>query len=791
MSLRLWLPLDGSTRNLGISDRPVTGAPSSWGTGMTGKCATFSNNSSDRVITEVSGSDPLYFTNQDFSWCMWLKKDYSSKTATNMWAFTVGRNNADGGYGYGARVYNETRIRCIFGTAYVSVVYNDNEWHHVAFTRTGTTMRVYVDGVLTTTKAITESDTLPTYDGTDVRGIGIGGFRNSSWAYPLIGGISDFRIYDHVLSAKEVSDIAKGLLLHVPFYGGYSGVGNNICTGWKDPQTKNLGGSYTSLITDENFFGLSVGDTFTYRLKITSPSTKGVKARIQYYTDTNTRTSDTSSITVAAGATGYSYVTATLTEAKRAYSKMQLMITNANTSVTSSDPVVVSEVKLERGTVATPWSPLDPGTEYVPKDCSGRGTTVGVTGSLPTVSGDGPRYGMSTLFDGTASCLWPISDPISQSTPEFTISVWFKTMKVSGNQCIWNGRSTTGKAVAIFLVGNKVRFDDSSQTSLTESITADTWYHLAVTWKAGGNKVIYLNGVQKSSVSAGTLDKTNAKASVGRSSAADSLASSNYFSGRMCDLRVYGTALTADQVAALYSAPISVSDRGDVVACQFSEGASGISFAKTGVVSSVSVSSLPGKYDSSVLIEPDGSCWAHVFHHADPTTYKFESTDSFSTGVWKDSRRFLDGTMFGLAGSWEFILVQKADASSNTYRYRWKQYANPNTAAFADVAAANVTKKGTADGYSAIDSGYGGLYVKNSSTYYAANSGRSSSWWGAVGSWTAHNGGIPGYNGIVIKDGGFMDLYMRIDGVAGISGRNGCSLDMGGRSVLARNFIEQ
>ena len=779
MPLRIWLPLNNSYENRGIDGSPVT----TGGVFETpGKLSAYCWRSSARISVPYT-----YGSTERLSVCMWVKPNSASAwTSVFGWGNTSTRANrievsATGGSEYRFFGSND----CLVANNAVATTDMTNAvWHHFAMVADGTNVKFYLDGALS--KTLTQkSQVSATFDGTNT-------FYFGGYSDTFNGYYNDVRVYDHALSQKEVTELAKGMMLHLPMYAGYPGIGSNLCSGWEAMQSKSVGQYYTSLITDTNFFGLKVGDTYTYRVKMTAPSTKGIKARVQYYTDGSTRTGPTSSITVAAGTTGYSYLTDTITEAKRAYSRMELLITNANTSVTSSDTVYVGEVKLERGSTPTPWCPNGSSSDYMIKDCSGYQNSIGITGTVPTEISDGPRYGSSARFDGADACLWPIPDPIKSTTTEFTISVWFKTTTTSGNQCIWNGRSSSSagsEAVGIFLINNTIRVDDSVETS-SATISANTWYHLAVTWKSGGNKIVYLNGVQKTSVAVGNLTKSNTKASIGRSSVADSL-TQNYFSGQMSDFRIYATALTAAQIKELYDAPISVANTGACLSEQFTEGATGISFAKTGVVSCNGISSLPGKYDPEVLIEPDGSCWAHIGHHADPTTYKFASGDPFATGVWKDARRFLDASYCDLVDKWEFLIVQKADASATTYRYRWSQTKNPNTAAFADVAAASITKKGAADGYTDISSTYGGIYKKNSNTYYSANTGSSGSWWGAIGSWSEHQGGIPGYNAVVVKDGGFLDLYIRIDNVTFSSGRTGCSLDKGGKGVLSPEFVEQ
>ena len=776
MPLRAWYPLDGSVANRGAGsfDLTQTTAP----TWAAGKTAAQALNSGAFKWTAAQTASIL--NNDALSFAVWI---YVGDTDTRSMIFGNSTTDPAGRrfslFQYPTKndlhyywQYNDTTATV---SSVLTGVLPTGAWTHVCFSYKKGSASFYINGVLKETKSVTYAVSDFAKETTVIH-------NNANHR------LQDMRFYDHALSQKEVVELAKGLMLHLPMYAGYPGIGSNLCSGWQAMQAKSVGQYYTSLITDTNFFGLKVGDTYTYRVKMTAPSTKGIRARVQYYTDGSTRTGPTSSITVAAGTTGYSYLTDTITEAKRAYTRMELLITNADTSVVGPDTVYVGEVKLERGSNPTPWCPNGSSSDYVIKDCSGYQNSIGITGTVPTEISDGPRYGSSARFDGAGACLWPIPDPIKSTTTEFTISVWFKTTTVSGNQCIWNGRTTTGAAVAIFLIGSGIRVDDSNQTT-SVSVSTNTWYHLAVTWKSGGNKIIYLDGVQKTSVSAGTLSKSNANASIGRSSSADSLGTANYFSGQMSDFRIYATALTAAQIKELYNAPISVANTGACLSGQFTEGASGIAFGKTGVVNCTNISSLPVKYDNAILIEPDGTAWAHIGHHDNPTTYKFASGDTFSTGVWKDTHRFLDASVCDKVDKWEFIVEQKQLVDSAVQRFRWAQQVNPNTGTFADTVKANITRYGAAYGYT--DSSYGGMYKLNTSTYYCCNNGNNGNWFGAIGAWSAHNGGIPGYAGTTIKDGGYVDLYIRIDNVVWTSGRTGCSLDKAGKSVLSSEFIEQ
>lgn len=56
-------------------------------------------------------------------------------------------------------------------------------------------------------------------------------YTNTSAYFPLNGQLNDVRIYDNILSAKEIKEIAQGLILHYKLDGFNGGVGDNLYIG--------------------------------------------------------------------------------------------------------------------------------------------------------------------------------------------------------------------------------------------------------------------------------------------------------------------------------------------------------------------------------------------------------------------------------------------------------------------------------------------------------------------------------------------------------------------------------
>ena len=164
-------------------------------------------------------------------------------------------------------------------------------------------------------------------------------------------------------------------------------------------------------------------------------------------------------------------------------------------------------------------------------------------------------------------------------------------------------------------------------------------------------------------------------------------------------------------------------------------------------------------YDNTIYTEPDGSEWVHIFHHNNPASNLFSSTDTFLTQVHKDENRWFDIAYCYKLQKFEFLLKQSLTAGGTEYKYRWIQNINPMVAGFNDVPRSKVTyNEGT--GYTVPGTAYGGLCKGVGSTYLRANNNATSNWWGAIGAWGLSSGYVPSWNGQQVTTG-CIDLYIR------------------------------
>lgn len=194
-------------------------------------------------------------------------------------------------------------------------------------------------------------------------------------------------------------------------------------------------------------------------------------------------------------------------------------------------------------------------------------------------------------------------------------------------------------------------------------------------------------------------------------------------------------------------------------------------------------------FNGDLLTEPDGSRWVQIAYHSMPRNYLFSSSDSFTTKVNKSNLYFYVSLCNKISnGKYEFLIKQ---LQSPTYpyqpeKYRWIQYVNPMTATYADVDKTKIqliTNQSINHNYNTTT--YGGLYHNGSYTYLSANNGTQGNWWGAIGSWTNIQNGIPGWNGTVILTG-YIKLYLRIDDCYDL--QNICSV--ANNKIFSKEIIE-
>lgn len=205
MGLQVWMPMIGNINNQGLSNLSNLS-----GKYVQGTCSTFGK------CLNVPNSSPISFTAdglvnaKKFSVCFWTLADKSTKTDWNQ-MLQLGDKKTDGSYGSNFRFESCTTYphACSFHnndknaiTARSRILGSSNStWYHVCVTYDGTELKSYTNGNLI---------------GTDV---GNGGYLTG---YVQIGSanyfglMNDLRIYDEVISQKQIRSIYNLQIIHYP-----------------------------------------------------------------------------------------------------------------------------------------------------------------------------------------------------------------------------------------------------------------------------------------------------------------------------------------------------------------------------------------------------------------------------------------------------------------------------------------------------------------------------------------------------------------------------------------------
>lgn len=177
----------------------------------------------------------------------------------------------------------------------------------------------------------------------------------------------------------------------------------------------------------------------------------------------------------------------------------------------------------------------------------------GISNSTITTNGTALTYtagklGTAATFNNSTIIITPA--PLNTNTTEFSFAFWYKPTTTNSYQCLYNGRNTTGAAIAIFRdPSNYIRFDDGSQTTFSHTAVLNEWHHYVLTRDAS-NKKLYIDGVLKQTVSSRSFTCSSVSATIGRSSYNGNL-QDNYIYGQLQDYRIYDHVLSVKEIKEL------------------------------------------------------------------------------------------------------------------------------------------------------------------------------------------------------------------------------------------------
>lgn len=572
MALQVWLPLNGSIYNQGLNDVSILSRSITYGTGKIASQGAKFNGDCNQYIRIGNTEDFQY---DEFTWSVWI---YPTSFSVKGFIISHGRDYSK----YGVNILVDTNgALTIFSEKAWSGITTLilNTWYHIAVSLKENTIKCYLNGNLV--KTFTSDVQI---DFGESHGLVIGkmsyNYGNTTSYFPFNGIIQDVRIYDESLSPKQIKLLSQGIVCHYPM-GNIDGKigGRNLLSNSDFIQSSGewvVESGASSLIEDSYFnkkvmsFNLTGGNKRIYK-SLNNVWDKNQKYSVSFYAK--------ASISGVAIQPSRSLIDVgeqiNLTTSWKKYHTIILSTETVNGGTlslqvnNSSATYYITNIKLEKGTSATPWTPApedDPIMyDNVIYDTSGYGNNGSITDSTcPTWSSDTPRYKGSYVFNGNNQHL-KFQNPITSSSTDFTISCWVKFDDTTGNSTICTMRTAVGNGIALFKIGNKIRFDDNAQFTFSDyTISANAWTHVVVT-RSSSYKNLYINGVLKQTINTvGDMKLISNVGTIGASSQCGN-GISNHLNGKLSDFRIYATALDSQTIEELYKVGASLDSSGNLM----------------------------------------------------------------------------------------------------------------------------------------------------------------------------------------------------------------------------------
>lgn len=566
MALQVWLPLNGDLKQQGLKKYNLSmfrGSEVYNNNGKIGKCFYANGVNTIKILNII----PDFYNYSAYSLCAWFYIEARNTSHTGCGIISAGNWNSQvlnlGLSDWSTDHY--TRLR-ISGTSWARTYTYDfalNTWYHVVVSSDNSKTYAYVNGMLI---GDSQASFLPTsIEGNDMC---IGGATYYA-GMQFFGRINDVRIYNHCLSEKEVKEISQGLVLHyllnnnhignenlllnslTPTSGnGATGVVKSIENGIQKIVASNPNSNWVTFANHNTTLNLSKGDIFTFSLMIKSPDsnkkpTVYFQSGMGYFSMQGTMSPNWSII----------YYTGTW--------NIDNLTTNIHLGFSSAPGTYyIKYFKLEKGNQVTPWAPNTTDNisniynNSIIQDVSGynnNGTVIGNT-SLNIVNN---RYDIS--MKQVNGQYIRVNKRPAECMPKdaITVNIWqYATTWSNPISCTegggWNFENSSGIRFPVYIsgVGYKV-----AQSTITPASTLNAWHMLTGTMDKDNIK-IYYDGEEVGTIAKGStngIGYANNYIFIGGEAGGNSTSPANSaYAGNISDVRIYATALSADDIKELY-----------------------------------------------------------------------------------------------------------------------------------------------------------------------------------------------------------------------------------------------
>jgi hypothetical protein len=484
-------------------------------------------------------------------------------------------------------------------------------WHHLAYVFDGATNWLYIDGVLLSSSTVALPAVTPA-------GFAMG--RAVAGGQNYTGMLDDVRIYRRALSKAEISaamttpvpagtpatDTTPPLISAVSA----GSIGSSSATVvWTTNEAATTQVDYgkttaygssttlnTTLVTSHSvpLLGLSSATVYHYRVR-SADQAGNASVSGDYSFTTSTGTSDTTpplisavsagSITATSAAIAWTTNEAATTQVEYGLTTTYGASTALNTSLVTSHSATVSgltaaktyhyRVRSTDGSGNTAVSgdftfttaaaggvdlitglvaayAFNEGSGSTAADASGSGRTATLTGASWTTQG---KFGAAVKFNGSSGYGSASASGLPGTAEVKTIACWVNlTAPTSATKSILSfGDPSRSGVVQISYRANQIAVTKYADAYLVafSAPPAASWHHLAYVFD-GTTNWLYIDGVLLSSSTVTQPVVSPTGFVIGRS-----IAGGEYYGGLIDDVRIYRRALTATQIRALLTSPVS------------------------------------------------------------------------------------------------------------------------------------------------------------------------------------------------------------------------------------------
>lgn len=475
-----------------------------------------------------------------------------------------------------------------------------NQWRHICFVCDGETVSQFIDGIKIRSVLASSEENFITQ---------IKLAAKNQEAENIAIYKNDFRFYDHALSQKEIKEISKGLYLHYKLGQDYmeSPLPENLITNSKldtrlpdmtglqhcnkpagysfennslKIQSPTTGGNDNTgylFYWNQNDLNFSPGDIFTFSAEL-----KGDCQAIALYF-----CKDIDLWYSATTATKYSFTMKRTTEDWIRFSVTGKVPQDNNDFLSlgfhcgfPDKTLYVRNVKLEKGTIATPWCPhkseqITSFTNWIETDLSGFNHN-GVKNGNFLIGENAPRQLTYKNFTGPFTFVehGPLP-PMSNATYCFWAQIadtdYSSYRSIYRQAQIANSNNVPWLAINNNSSGVWSHFNDKS-TKGANQLTPNKWHFFTYTWNNGISK-IYCNGefISTQNYSDTILIIPNGvNGSIGHSYSGTSHDGA-LFTGSLSDFRIYATTLTDEDIKELYQTAAVIDNHNNLYTYNFVE----------------------------------------------------------------------------------------------------------------------------------------------------------------------------------------------------------------------------